>query len=684
VTANVGRVFADYGCVITSFVRRAGLFFLVLGTAVLAVRCGIGGEGSALVELWLDRVLYNTLLLVAAALVLVRALRGSDRLAWFCIGSASLLWALGNTYYGVVLWGRDPMPFPSLADALWILFYVPAYAGVLLLARARLARVRHTSWLDGAIGGLGIAGVGAAVAFGTIVDATGGDRLAVATNLAYPLGDMVLLSLVVGVLAVTGWRPGRQWLLIAIGFSCFAISDTFYLFRIAEDTYEFGTLLDLGWLLALVLLSFAAWTPGDRLRTRIEGWQLLAAPVLFGLAGLAVLVYDHWTRVHVLALALATACIGALMLRLTLVFRDNLRMIRSSRHEALTDALTGLGNRRRLHEDLEETADTRQVLALFDLDGFKSYNDTFGHPAGDALLARLGAALEAAVGPSSRAYRMGGDEFCTVHTGDGDPALTVAKAAAALSERGEGFEISASYGFVTIPEEASDPSAALRAADQRMYDQKNGKRTSAGRQTTDALVRVLMERNPSLAGHGESVAELASEIGKLLLLPEHEIDQLVLAAELHDVGKVAIPDAILNKTGPLDADEWTFIHQHTVIGERILAAAPALSNVGALVRSSHERWDGTGYPDRLVGEQIPLGARIIGVCDAFDAMTSERPYRAAMTAEQAVTTLAENAGTQFDPSIVTAFTVVLERLHARRREAVQAGLVVPDAVLASA
>jgi len=113
-----------------------------------------------------------------------------------------------------------------------------------------------------------------------------------------------------------------------------------------------------------------------------------------------------------------------------------------------------------------------------------------------------------------------------------------------------------------------------------------------------------MERNPLLAGHCDSVSELATETGRLLLLSEHELDRLAQAAELHDIGKVAIPDTILNKPGPLDPDEWTFIHQHTVIGERILASAPALINVGALVRSTHERWEGNGYPDGLAGDQI--------------------------------------------------------------------------------
>ena len=324
------------------------------------------------------------------------------------------------------------------------------------------------------------------------------------------------------------------------------------------------------------------------------------------------------------------------------------------------------------------------MLVLFDLDGFKSYNDTFGHPAGDALLARLGAALQTAMGSASSAYRMGGDEFCTLLPAEHDPTFAVARAAAALCERGEGFEISVSYGSVILPEEASDAATALRIADQRMYDQKNGKRASAGRQITDALIRVLMERNPTLVGHSDSVAELALETGKQLLLPEHELDQLAQAAQLHDVGKIAIPDTILSKPRPLSADEWKFIHQHTVIGERILAAAPALAHVGALVRSTHERWDGTGYPDKLAREQIPLGARIISVCDAFDSMISERPYRAAKSAEQAVTTLRENAGTQFDPAIVAAALIVLDRRKTRHDEPGRARPAEPLTLPASA
>ena len=142
----------------------------------------------------------------------------------------------------------------------------------------------------------------------------------------------------------------------------------------------------------------------------------------------------------------------------------------------------------------------------------------------------------------------------------------------------------------------------------------------------------------------------------MALLAE-ELDEVVRAAELHDVGKMAIPDEILHKPAALDDKEWEFIRQHTVIGERILEAAPSLLPVAKLVRASHERWDGSGYPDRLAGESIPLGARIVSACDAFDAMITVRPYRGAMQAEEALSELRENSGTQFDPDVVEAEVV---------------------------
>jgi diguanylate cyclase (GGDEF)-like protein len=386
----------------------------------------------------------------------------------------------------------------------------------------------------------------------------------------------------------------------------------------------------------------------------------IIAPLGFGGVGLGLLVYGCVAGLNVLAIGLAAASLLAVMARLTVTFRQNVAMLRTSREEALTDALTGLGNRRALSRRLSweiahavEHGETL-VLVLFDLDGFKHYNDTFGHPAGDALLMRLGRSLEAFMGDRGDAFRMGGDEFCALFAGD-VRSEDVAGAAEALSEHGEGFSIGCSYGAIVLPREASDAAGALRIADQRMYAQKHAGRMSAGNQSKEVLLRALSERNPELGNHLNGVADLAEATARLLGLAAFEVEQVRHAAELHDVGKVAVPDEILNKPGPLDEREWEFIRRHTIIGERIIAAAPSLGGVAAIVRSSHERFDGTGYPDRLAGDDIPLGARIVAVADAFDAMTSTRSYSSARSPHAAMDELRACAGAQFDPVVVDAF-----------------------------
>jgi two-component system, cell cycle response regulator len=305
------------------------------------------------------------------------------------------------------------------------------------------------------------------------------------------------------------------------------------------------------------------------------------------------------------------------------------------------------------------------VLILFDLDGFKLYNDTFGHPAGDALLMRLSGNLEAVVSGRGRAYRMGGDEFCVIGSAARvGPGALIDAAASALKEEGEGFAVTCSYGSVLLPDEADNVSEALRIADGRMYMHKNRHRPSASRQSMDVLLRVLHERDSALGKHLAGVADLAEAVGRRLRIPTEQLETVRHAAELHDIGKVAIPEEILTKPGPLTDDEWEFVRGHTLIGERILAAAPALGQAAKLVRSTHERFDGTGYPDRLAGDQIPLGARIIAVCDAFDAMTSERAYAPALTVEDGLKELFRCAGTQFDPEVVEAFYAVQSELRA--------------------
>jgi two-component system cell cycle response regulator len=260
---------------------------------------------------------------------------------------------------------------------------------------------------------------------------------------------------------------------------------------------------------------------------------------------------------------------------------------------------------------------------------------------------------------------MGGDEFCVIADGDNlDRGRITSAALRALRDEGDGFQISSAYGAAMLPDETRDLSEALRIADTRLYGNKDSRRASAGRQTREVLLSVLNERDADLRGHLSAVARLARAVGESLGLPDAELHDLTLTAELHDIGKLAIPDSILSKESALTEDEWVFVHRHTVIGERILASAPALSRISRLVRSTHERLDGMGYPDGLSGEQIPLLARIVSACDAFHAMIEARPYRPALSEESAIAELHRCSGTQFDP-------VVVEALVACRRQAFQ-------------
>jgi diguanylate cyclase (GGDEF)-like protein len=468
---------------------------------------------------------------------------------------------------------------------------------------------------------------------------------------------IVLGSAAALVAAVAGVRLARGWILpyhVLLGVNYVGVAVLAALQAVAG--HDGGALLTELYLLPT--LQSAALHPARR-----------AAGVLVAV-GAAIVVHESrggWTTAGAADLAMHSG----IWLLVAIIANQLVAQLRAQRtaaraEEALartlasTDSLTGLGNRRRLLADLDRAleADAPMVLALFDLDGFKAYNDSFGHPAGDALLRKLGADLLAVIGPGAGAYRMGGDEFCLLAPGpQGDAA--VAAAASALTEHGEAFTIGASFGAVWLPAEAQSSEEALRIADRRMYAHKAGGRTSAGRQSTDVLLRVLRERNPELGEHVDDVTALCERIADLVGIAGDERAALLQAAALHDVGKAAIPDAILEKPGPLEPEEWAFMHQHTIMGERIMAAAPALTRAAQFVRSSHERVDGAGYPDGLCGEQIPLASRVIAVCDAFDAMTTDRPYQRRMNEEAALAELRRCAGTQFDAGIVEALAGAL-------------------------
>ena len=463
---------------------------------------------------------------------------------------------------------------------------------------------------------------------------------------------LIVVATGTGIALVRGWAVGYDALLAMTYFNLAGLVAVSVLAGAQSDRIEEAYLG--------VLLAAAALHPPRRV---VPVFAVIVGAVLVGKLDGGVSSPEILDMALHLTIWLFIAAVSTLTLR-------DLRAQRlmaqqdgeTAQQEALSDALTQLGNRRRLLLDLDAAIAGGEptAVAVFDLDGFKAYNDTFGHPAGDALLRRLGEQLAAAVGDRGRAYRMGGDEFCVLAPLATDPAGTVIEEAlSGLFEHGEGFTVGASCGEIRIPDEAHSTAEALRLADHRMYARKSASRASAARQSTDVLLRVLAERAPALGEHMEGVAALCEQVAERLGVPPEERPALLHAATLHDVGKAAIPDTILNKPGPLDADEWEFMRRHTIIGERILAAAPALARSAAIVRSCHERFDGGGYPDGLAGEDILLAARIVGACDAYDAMVSDRPYRPAMVSDAALAEVRRCAGTQFDPRVVDALCQVV-------------------------
>jgi two-component system cell cycle response regulator len=626
-------------------------------------------RASGLPSVSATRWLFEAATVLSAALCFRRAGQTRDeRAVWACLGSGLSLWAAGGIYYWVAVSHVAPEPIVSWTDALSLGLYPFAYASLILLARSRIADLRGSMSLDGIMVGLGATAVLAALVLDDVVSAAAAaDGVAAFAKLAFPVGDLGLLGMIVGVLVTSGWRPGRTWGLIALGTCAFAASDLVWLHGVAQGTFVSGTITDVGWYAGPVLLACAAWSPQERLRAAATGWRYALLPVVTGFVAVAIFVFDELPGAD--ANGVATGCAaGALIavtVRMALMFRENAEMIAASDRLAHTDVLTGLANRRQLVMDLEDRLGVDgapSMLALFDLNGFKSYNDTFGHLAGDELLARLGRRLQAVIGARGTAYRMGGDEFCVlVPESRRSESTAVRSMAGALTEAGEGFAVTCAAGIVELPREAATPSDALRAADKRMYADKRNDRASLTVQTSEVLIRALNVRDSGLGRHAGRVAVLARDVAQNLGLSTAEARDVELAAELHDVGKLAIPDAILTKAGPLADDEWRFIHQHTMIGEHILEGAPALARLGPIVRASHERVDGTGYPDALVGEAIPLAARIILACDSYEAMTESRPYTEAVSPSEAMAELRRCAGTQFDERVVVALLGVLER-----------------------
>jgi diguanylate cyclase (GGDEF)-like protein len=633
----------------------------LLGTVIFAAHGLIdpvaNGE-DLLFGLWL----YNGVILLAGIACFLRAARvREERAAWISFGLAQLCWVTANLIYTFFYASDKSPPYPSAADAFWLTDYVLYIAGFILLGRSRRQRLDLGTTLDIAIGVAALATLYVAVVITQVLDGAQGYPLAaLLTNLSYPICDFALIATMIVFIGIGAQRLRGELLALTIGFVLFALGDGGFLVQGARGTYVFGGVIEISFLAAAVAIAAATALPPARVvEASLTRRRRVAIPLVGGTIATAVLIEASIDGTHPVTMVLAAATLGLVLARTAIDRVQIERLLRTSEVEARTDALTGLANRRSLIGDLGAriAAGEPSYLALLDLNGFKHYNDTYGHAAGDGLLRRIACSLERASAASTQAYRLGGDEFCLL--GHGGDEGEVGAVAAAVVESGERFVVTASFGSASCPAEASDATDVLRLADRRMYAAKDGRRESAGRQSVDVLIAALEAHDPDLGRHVADVATLAVSVGRRLGINAGELNLLRTAAALHDIGKLAIPHAILRKPEHLDEDEWEFMRLHTVFGEKIVGSAPALAPAGAIIRATHERFDGAGYPDGLAGGQIPLAARIVFVCDAYDAMTQLRPYRRPLTASEALAELRRCAGTQFDPEVVEAFSDVI-------------------------
>jgi diguanylate cyclase (GGDEF)-like protein/putative nucleotidyltransferase with HDIG domain len=433
------------------------------------------------------------------------------------------------------------------------------------------------------------------------------------------------------------------------------------------------------WVVNLALISAVLAADSGRSFFRIasENIRQTTAPLAIMVSAALILVV-LWQRSPALSLAL----VGPL-LAIALYQRSTFNALRAMRL-ALTDPLTGLGNHRSFHERLQHelaSAEEESValsLCLLDIDDFKTVNDRFGHPVGDAVLRQVAARLR----QGGEAFRLGGDEFAVLLPGlDGRQAVSVARS---IVERVGAIEVervgpvTVSAGVATYPVQGVGRDELIRLADSALYwakeDGKNRARTyeaaalllpdlerladgpdrSARYRAAASLAKAVDARDAYTGSHSERVSDLAARIARRLGADEPQIELARLAGRLHDLGKLAIPEEILRKPETLNEAERVVLERHPQIGYRMLDSL-GVEPIAQWVLHHHERWDGRGYPDQLCGEQIPLGARIIFVADAYDAMTSERVYRKPLSPREALDELERCAGSQFDPVIVEAF-----------------------------
>jgi diguanylate cyclase (GGDEF)-like protein len=572
---------------------------------------------------------------------------------------------------------------------------VTAGVATIVAAGITYGRTSHTTSDLGAIAGLFI---GMVLAERFPVPVEGVDAGGVTLGFVFAVAATVLFGWQAGVIVAAGGPTvthligHRPLLRVAYNGSMFALSALAGGLAI-EHIHEssVGALilrvalcaLLYNWVVNLLLISavLAASSGKPFFKLIWDNARQTTAPFAL-MASAALMLVVLWERSPWLSMAL----VGPL-LAIALYQRSTFAALKAMRL-ALTDPLTGLGNHRHFHERLQrELADAEAghrtlSLCLVDIDDFKHINDSYGHPVGDRVLGQVAARLR----QGGESFRLGGDEFAVLLPGlDAHEAVGVARSivervgAAQLEQVGE---LTVSAGVATYPVQGVVRDELIRLADSALYwakeDGKNRARAyepayvelkqlqqlaestdrAARYRAAASLAKAVDARDAYTGSHSERVGELAARISRRLGLDDAQVELTRLAASLHDLGKLAIPEEILRKPSALNESECLVLQRHPQIGFRMLESL-GVEPIADWVLHHHERWDGAGYPDRLRGEEIPLGARIIFVADAYDAMTSERVYRRPLGPDEALEELDRCSGSQFDPAIVEAFRAEL-------------------------
>ncbi len=466
------------------------------------------GPHGGWVDEFFNHYVYTALILIPALACFYRAATvRREALAWTAIGIGCLVTFIGEAYWAAALSNVDEPPYPSVADFFYLGLYPFLLVGIILLVRQRVAETSKSMWLHGVVAAFAVAALDAALVVDAVGSQDGLDTGALATNILYVLGDLFLLMIVIGVWALTTWRPSPIWRLLGAGLLLLAIGDSIYFFQALTDSYTEGGLVDLIWPAAFLMIFLAAASPTERVREISEpGHWVMVPGAAFSMLAIGLLVWDHFNQLGTIALTFATAAVTVAVIQMCLALSENLRLLNKSRSEAVTDQLTGMPNRRRLLLDLEWTCDVAseddpQLFVMFDLNGFKEFNDHFGHPAGDALLRRLGMRLMQAVKPVGSAYRLGGDEFCLIaRVKPEEVNRFVADASAALTEHGHTYDVIPAAGNVLVPLDARTAPDVLRVADRRMYEHKAELKEAAS--NADPIRRLIEHNTEQLDTRG--------------------------------------------------------------------------------------------------------------------------------------------------------------------------------------